>query len=317
MACYRPLKGWRAKRGYDKVKKTWPIVFNIQDGYVDQPVEVPCGKCIGCKLEKSKQWALRCCNEAQMHEKNCYLTLTYDDDNLPKDRSINVRDPQLFIKRMRKRFGELRYFLCGEYGEECGNCGVNNKQHGYLGCDDYKEALGRPHYHAIIFGFDFDDRTLFKQAKTGNLYTSDILERVWKKGQCSIGDVTFESSAYVARYITKKITGPDSEEWYQGRKKEFIVMSKKPPIGATWLEKFKDDVYPHDYVVIRGGIKVKPPRSYDNLLLDPENMGDYHALKSKRRRDAFARSEDNTGDRLRDREIVKTAQTQSLKRRTI
>ena len=131
MPCFCPLEGWRSKDRSSTGKRK--IVFNPRDALRDMPVTVPCGQCIGCRLERSRQWAVRCIHEASLHEDNCFITLTYDDAHLPTDLSLNVSHFQKFMKRLRKRFGEgIRFFHCGEYGEN----------------------FGRPHYHACLFTSD-------------------------------------------------------------------------------------------------------------------------------------------------------------------
>lgn len=240
MACYYPVGTYRL------------------DG---TPCHRPCGKCIGCKLEQSRQWAVRCVHESKMHEENSFLTLTYNNENLPDDGSISKRHLQLFIKRLRKSLPEkrIRYYGCGEYGER----------------------FRRPHYHVIIFGHDFQDKEIFKAGikrwknrfQTGidhTIYTSENLQKIWKKGFSSIGTVSFESAGYVARYCTKKITGKMAESHYNGRTPEFALMSRRPGIGKPWLDKFRSDVYPKDYFTLRG-IKMQPPLYYDSQLKKEDN----------------------------------------------
>jgi hypothetical protein len=254
----------------------------------DDPLELPCGKCIGCRLERSRQWAIRCVHEAKLHDQNCSITLTYDDEHLPADGSINTRDYQLFFKRLRKRGIKFRYFICGEYGEN----------------------LGRPHYHACIFGFDFPDKKLFKTSKTGHrLYISEVLTETWNMGHALIGDLTFESAAYVARYITKKINGDDADEHYQGKKPEFITMSRRPGIGKGFFEKYKDDIFPNDFVVLNGK-KMLPPKFYETIH-DPFEMDD---IKERRAKQRVKYHPDKTIQRLQVRENCKIVQTSLLKR---
>lgn len=245
MTCYYPRHGFRSRDGRNPVTGAWPIVFNVNDGYIDLPVTVPCGKCIGCRLEHSRQWAIRCIHESMLHKDNCFLTLTYNNDYLPSNNSLNVTDIQKFFKRLRKRIEiPIRYFQCGEYGE----------------------LFQRPHHHVILFGYDFPDRKFAKLSKSGfPLYRSELLSDLWPFGFHDIGDVTFESAAYTARYILKKITGDIALEHYHGRMPEYVTMSRRPGIASGWLEKYYNDVYPHDYVVIRDGIKCRPPKYYDNI----------------------------------------------------
>lgn len=255
-------------------------------------MEVPCGQCIGCRLERSRQWAIRCVHEASLHDANCFITLTYNNANLPSDGSLDLDHFQRFMKRLRKKHGEVRFFHCGEYGS----------------------SLGRPHYHACLFGFDFADKKLWKVTESGSrLYRSESLEQLWPYGYSSIGDVTFESAAYVARYIMKKVTGKKAEEHYNGLKPEYTTMSRRPGIASGWFEKFSSDVYPRDEIIIRGK-KMKPPRFYDSQfeVLDPDAMSD---IKVRRKKQAKKRSADNTYDRLEVRRKVKESQIKSLIRR--
>lgn len=232
----------------------------------------PCGRCIGCKLEYSRQWAIRVAHEASMHDENSFLTLTYNNDNLPSDGSIRRSELKNFIRRLRDKYSDknIRYFGCGEYGER----------------------LGRPHYHVCIFGHDFHDKEMVKgnnwkfkkqrfAKKTENaLYKSKELSEVWKKGFSSVGEVSFESAAYVARYVTKKITGEKQQERYGGLEPEFALMSRMPGIGREWIEKYLRDVYPKDFLTING-VKMRPPRYYDSVMekLKPE---EFEQIKKKR-----------------------------------
>ena len=162
MPCYKPLTGYRSKFLSKNGKR--PIVFSTATGYVDRKVIVPCGRCTGCRLKYAAQWAMRCMHESQLHSRNSFITLTYNNENLPADKSINKEEMQKFFKRLRKKLGNnsIRYFACGEYGDK----------------------TSRPHYHAIIFGEDFsNDRTVHTKSKTGDLlYRSKNLEKIWTKG---------------------------------------------------------------------------------------------------------------------------------------
>lgn len=244
MPCYRPMKGYRARVPNPETGR-FPIVFNVRLGDQNRPVDLPCGQCIGCRLERSRQWAVRCMHEASLHKNNCFITLTYNDQNLPPDGSLQLKHYQDFMKRLRKRFGSgIRFFHCGEYGEK----------------------FSRPHYHACLFNFDFPDKQLFKKSGECNLYVSKALEELWPVGFSTIGDVTFESAAYVARYITKKVTGDSAEAHYNGRTPEYVTMSRRPGIGKGWFDKFRSDVYPCDSVTMRGGKTFKPPKAYDRYF---------------------------------------------------
>lgn len=302
MACFHPLEAFRSP---DRTKNgKLGISFNPARGYIDKPIKLPCGQCIGCRLERSRQWAMRCMYEASLHESNCFITLTYSPDKLPPGGTLRKRDFQLFIKKLRKRFGTFRYFHCGEYGE----------------------ALGRPHYHALLFGFDFPDKVRFNPAGRSSsappLYTSDLLDSIWGNGLTSIGAVTFETAAYTARYVMKKVTGklaskhyerviPETGEIYN-LQPEYISMSLKPAIASDWYKRFKSDVYPSDFLVFNNQ-KMRPPKYFDKLY-DITNPDDLELLKLRRVKAASKFKADNTPARLADREHVQNAQLSQLKR---
>lgn len=266
MPCYSPITAYRAASGRLPNGK-WPLVFSLSQGFADMPVTIPCGKCIGCRLEYSKKWAIRCVHEAAMWENNIFLTLTYDDDHLPQGDdgpTLVKRDFQLFMKRLRKKYGKgIRFYGCGEYGEK----------------------YQRPHYHVIIFNLLLSDLVLVRNGKYP-LYKDSSIGRLWINGFHSIGEVNFETSAYVARYILKKHDKKD----YGKREKEFVLMSRRPGIGLEWLKKNKDDVYPFDAVFMqREGklIKMKPPRYYDNKFESFDDKSFQTIMKVKRRRLTF------------------------------
>jgi len=296
MSCYHPISAWQCTDG--------SIVFDERRKHdISRSLNLPCGQCIGCRLERSRQWAMRCMHEAQLHQHNCFITLTYDDAHLPSDQSLHYKDFQLFLKRLRKKYTgvQIRYYMAGEYGEN----------------------YGRPHFHACIFGHDFHDKKLWKRTSSGSLiYRSEDLETLWPFGYSSIGDVNFESAAYVARYIMKKQTGKHSEKHYQytsletgeivQMKPEFNKMSLKPGIGYEWYKKYRSDVYPHDYVVVRGK-KVKPPKFYDKKYKS-DYPYEYDELIYKRETSAKLNFADNTPERLAVKKQVAEAKLQKLKR---
>lgn len=244
MPCFHPLKGYHARSGTG-------IAFNRKLGWEDRPMSVPCGQCIGCRLERTRQWAIRCLHESELHEQNSFLTLTYNDEHLPTGATLVKRDFQTFMKRLRKELHpkKIRFYHCGEYGDK-------NR---------------RPHYHALIFGHSFPDRQIFKLGKDP-LYTSQQLEKCWTAGFSTVGNLTFESAAYTARYIMKKINGQMAEDHYWNHDKttgeafkiipEYTTMSRRPGIGGDWFKLYKHDCYPKDYIHVRGK-KMKPPKFYD------------------------------------------------------
>lgn len=271
MACYTPITAYRGRTVNPSGKVA--ITFRREESN-GQELELPCGRCIGCRLRRSAEWALRGVHEASLHDRNCFITLTYNNENLPYRGSLNKTHFQKFMKRLRRYSAEkIRFYHCGEYGPK----------------------LARPHYHAALFGFDFQDKYPWKQNDHGDwLYRSPLLEKCWPFGYSSVGELTFESVAYVARYILKKQLGPDAEEHYTRHcaltdqfytlEPEYTTMSRKPGIGRDWLSDFVGDVYPHDFVVHKGR-RLKPPRFYDNYyeVMDPDS---FEQVKAQRKRNA-------------------------------
>ena len=303
MPCFNPLTAYQAAMPDSAGKRS--VIFNKSKAHDHREIKLPCGQCVGCRLERSRQWAIRCMHEAQMHKKNCFITLTFSPEELekrPNQWSLDVREFQLFMKKLRKKFGKgIRFYHCGEYGEK-------NK---------------RPHYHACIFGFDFPDKQLWKVTPTGHrLYTSKELEKLWPQGFSTIGDVTFESAAYVARYIMKKITGKNAENYYEwidattgeirNLKPEYNTMSRRPGIGRSWLQKYKSDVYPRDYVIVNGK-KCRPPKYYDGQL-KTDRPYEFEEILYNRQKNAEKHIDNNTPERLKVREAVQTAKLKLLPR---
>ncbi|AXL15251.1 replication initiator protein [Microviridae sp.] len=204
------------------------------------------------------------------------------------------------MKRLRKKYGAgIRFYMCGEYGPK----------------------LQRPHYHACLFNHRFDDLVLWKPKteKTEALYRSSQLEDLWTHpqsgtslGYSSVGSLTFESAAYVARYIMKKITGEQAYEHYGNLAPEYTDMSRRPGIGKNWFERYSTDVYPHDFIVMNGK-KLKPPEYYDGLyeLQSPEN---YKLLKEAREKAANRHLDNNSTERLKVREKIALKKLQLLPR---
>ena len=223
-----------------------------------------------------------------------FITLTYKDNPI----SLDYRDFQLFMKRLRSKTGKrIRFFMCGEYGE----------------------TNSRPHYHAILFGYDFTDRIGFGR----NFFRSPFLESLWPHGFSSVGEMTFESAAYVARYCLKKVTGDLAESHYRVVDKEtgevsykvpeFCHMSLKPGIGAEWLKKYTTDVYPSGKMVVRGS-ESNSARYYDKLYkrLEPDA---YEGMKALRRLEGVSGNAlEQTDYRLRVKKAVTEARLRLLKR---
>ncbi|QCQ84980.1 replication initiator protein [Blackfly microvirus SF02] len=339
MPCYHPI---RARQAYPGEQ---PTLLKKTDLTSPWNIKLPCAKCWGCRLERSRQTAVRLMHEAQLHKKKCFITPTYRDEDLPhggassqsltappssrlglpqrlanthapeehahesqSDATLRPRHLQLFTKRLtedvRRKTGlqknALRYYGVGEYGD----------------------ITHRPHYHLAIFGEDFsDDRIPWKHSNGNQLWRSSRLARLWPHGDTDIGELTFESAAYIARYIMKKVNGPKAHDHYRRTDEfgndfwiepEFNRMSRRPGIGKAWYETYQGDVHPQDYVIINGK-KCKPPRYYDKLLeaLEPLTM---EAIKLQRQEDAKHQEDDNTWRRLRAKERVAIAASKQTKR---
>lgn len=218
----------------------------------DKPMELPCGVCIGCKNDRARAWSIRIMHEAQLYDSNVFLTLTYEDEFLPKSLSLEYLDFQLFMKRLRKEqrgvsespVGSypIRFFVAGEYGEQ----------------------LQRPHWHAILFNTYFADEVRFVNGTS----RSSSCERLWKFGNVVLGSVTPQSAAYCAGYTLSKMKASSYEDVVDvatgevtARRPPFCQMSRDPGIGAWWYEKFVGDVFPADHAVVEGK-RHKVPRYY-------------------------------------------------------
>lgn len=292
MACYEPVAAWRDSRGV--------VGFTFGAGGKSppdsRPLRVPCGRCVGCRLDRASSWAVRCQHEASLYDGNSFVTLTYDDDFLPVDGSLRYRDVQLFLKRLRRMMSpvRVRFFCGGEYGE----------------------LNGRPHYHLLLFNSFFSDRVPIGKG----LYESESLSRLWSDvrsskplGYASVGDVTPASCAYVAKYALKKVYGRQAGiEYYVDektgavRQSEFCTMSRRPGIGAEWYEKFSGDVFPGDFVIVNGR-QVRVPRYYSEKLkaCDPRAHGD--VVEDRERKVLEIPVEDRTPARRAAAAVIKEA----------
>lgn len=263
------------------------------------PIEIPCNNCMGCKLEKSRQWAVRMRHEARFHSQNSFLTLTYNDESLPPHGNLDLRHLQLFMKRLRRSLPQkIRFYACGEYGDQ----------------------NGRPHYHAIIFGWDPPNQVFHSVSERGDKqYTSPELTKHWDHGTATTGAVTFQSCRYVAAYVTKKIktndeygqnryyrVSPDTGELHQVRP-EFSVMSRRPGLGQAYVDRYKADFFPSGYIVAEG-VKQAIPRFYRSKLTEEEQR--YLKLNAKHE----PRSE-KTMERRLARAAVRDARIKKLQRK--
>lgn len=369
MPCFHPLDAWQTHEGeiHFYARGTSGKKGARAPNY-RREITLPCGRCIGCRLDRSKQWAVRCLHEAQQHTENAFITLTFettwlkDEDsscphyvgtneksarglstasNLaqeppklrggniasrgavgnprlrpspvpyrlgtrgspsmanPEARGVLTKDISKFIRRLRKTGVSARFYACGEYGEK----------------------LGRPHYHVLLFGHAFtNDRYKWTERQGTPVYRSPTLEKLWPYGNSEIGELTYESCAYVARYVMKKITGTQADNHYErtdpdtGERywlpPEFNLMSRRPGIGKTWFDQYRTDVYTTDKIWLHD-LAVKPPRYYDKLL---ELVDAYAMDEIRMTRQANTNTADNTPARLAVRENVLKAKLAFKKR---
>jgi len=323
MACYSPLKGYKDSNGALVFKRTSHTVGTM---------EVACGQCLGCRLDRTLMWAMRITHEACLHESahgNCFVTFTYRSKDtctaeqyknghyVPEDYSLNYHHFRDFIKRLRKHFSQkIRYFHCGEYGEE---------------------SL-RPHYHACLFNCSFDDQFVYQQEQGITTYESDTLQNLWPYGFCTIGELNFETASYTAGYILKKVSGARADDTYLRNDEYGVAYWVKPPyttmslghtcnvchkksckrstggIGRDFYEKYTGDFFPSDESPIPGkGIIHKVPRYYQKILSEqsPELLD--HVLR-RRKEFITAHAQDFTPERLHDKYKCARAQQQKRQR---
>lgn len=306
MPCYRPLKGFiigKTENGKNKLKIVPGRVdhLELRNGkwlLVDVPdrsafsersfsdsVLLPCGKCIGCRLEYSTRWADRLMLERKYHDTACFVTLTYDpkfEEDLLRigvdpetgevvsSLTLVKKDFQDFMKRLRKHFEpkKLRFYAAGEYGP--------NGSH-------------RPHFHMILFGEDFHD-DLYQTPKydyTGKPYmSSKVLEKLWGKGFCTVAECSYESCAYVSRYVAKKLDGP-MEIYYTARniEKPFSLMSRKPGIAAAYYDDHKEELLELKDIVLstdKGAKHIRIPKYYDSRF-EVDFEDDFAIMKERRK----------------------------------
>ena len=280
MACTNPLLAYKGNCGK-------MVFLRKQMALNDRAVySLPCGQCMNCRLSRSREWAVRCTHESSLHEANSFITLTYDDKNLPLDESLCKEHLQKFMKRLRDRIKpiKIRYFACGEYGGR----------------------TQRPHYHICLFGYDFPDKILHSRG-ANDLFTSELLQKTWEYGFSTVGEVNFDSARYVAGYVHKKITGSNAAEaytrpvGYSGEmvavEPEFMLSSRRPGIGYDWYRKYSDtDLWSKNYVTLNG--KQYPVPDYYWQLLKKENPTKYETQRELLRQSAEKHTQEISGKRM-------------------
>ena len=278
MGCIRPNLAIQAKAGTKPdIKKRHHLSEERQAAWGQQPFELrlPCGRCIGCRLEQRRGWAIRSMHEAQLHERNCFLTLTYDQPNVPY--GLVKSDFQNFMKRWRE-YRSREHKARGQAGSP--------EPVRYLMSGEYGDKTGRPHFHALIFGENFADTATMLDEKRGVYHSSQVAAHWHNKGFNFIGNITFDSASYVASYTTKKVGERDGEricpvtgECFSA---PYATMSRRQGLASKWLDKYNGDVWPEDAITLKDGRKFKPPKFYDLWL--KTNKPELHEEVMNRRR---------------------------------
>lgn len=278
----RPIFGWEGeKQGLPEIK-------------------LPCGKCPECMKDYYTQWATRGERELLHWESSLFITLTYDDDHLPKDRSLDKKHVQDFIKRVKKRFNSslenpIRQIYCGEYGSK----------------------TLRPHYHVILFNLDLEDKRKHYKSESGHqVFTSRTLSDLWKKGNAEFGYSTPASIAYLFKYILKKKTRKEKSkpltlelpEGCYDVQHEFIEASRNPGIGAFSRE---SSAIRRGFLTVNG-VKKKLPKYYTEHLrkVDPE----LHAILTDQKADFALSRPKETSLRKKQREEAQKLLTDTKKK---
>jgi len=291
-----------------------------QDVLIRDYVEIPCRKCIGCRLKIAKDWANRCLLEAKCWQHNYFITLTYNNENLPVNEetgvtTLNPDDVMNFLKRLRIHW-ERKHNWKSDIIWENDKVGTeilsgDNPGIRFYGCGEYGTKTHRPHYHILGFNLPIFDLEYLKLTELGDtLYYSEEIAKIWGKGHVWIGEVNWNTACYVSRYIMKKQIGKDAAELYEwmGEDQEFQRMSLKPGIGWFYYYRHKDEIYRYDEILIKkrskkikfdkfldGNIQtkvesIKPPKYFDKCY-DMEDHEFMETLKKARKQSAKASQE--------------------------
>ena len=306
MSCYHPLvaiKKFDEYTGKNKIKilgsltdeNHQPVTYDewLKKCDVNPETEkilLPCGNCVGCRLEYSRQWAVRCMLEAQEHKHNYFLTLTYDDEHLKRycyrenfDIVADTGECRIFNSvslnsgHFTKFMKDLREYFRANYGET---------DIRFYGCGEYGDKKGRPHFHIILFNCNIRDLVYDRSINGFPYYTSETINNIWKCGIVAISEVTFDSCAYVARYVMKKVKGKGSEYYKeQGQEPPFVRMSRRPGIARNYFDDNSEKIYKYDNITLPGGygkvVEIQPPRYFDTLY-EVEHPDELRTIKDSR-----------------------------------
>lgn len=247
MSCYHPLQGARLPNGTVKI---FAQLSTALKNYQGEILKIPCGRCVGCRLDYASDWADRMCIESKLRDHSWFVTLTYDDEHVPYTddlcQTLKPKDMTDFLKRYRRAIEpeKISYYYSGEYGTQ----------------------TLRPHYHMILFGSSIYDLELYQKSPNGVYYKSKWFDSIWQKGNCIITEFSWQTASYTARYVLKKL-GMPKEHWdHVSIYPEFSRCSRRPAIGRRYFDQFYEEIYKNDEIFLSGGKVVKPPKYFDNLL---------------------------------------------------
>lgn len=306
MSCYKPLIRIYSPENREISGQVYSLArFSERVGkklkyedlmYEQKVMLIPCGQCIGCRIQQREDWTTRIELEARQWPKEqvWFITLTYDDDHVPgmilstgeimrkvqyvwkpgkktpeSVQTLLYTDVQKFLKRLRKAYrGKLRYFCAGEYGEQ----------------------TARPHYHMILYGWEPTDLKQLYKIHHNGYFTSETLCKIWGNGNVQIAQATPETYRYVAGYVTKKmyeIDGKKANAYYElGQQKPFACMSLKPGLGDAYYQEHKEEIWNQGYIQCTNGKQAQIPRYYEKMM-EKENPERLWRIKQNRQRKAI------------------------------
>lgn len=283
MSCYHPITAWDVTPDFEHGVQR-EIVFSLGRYWREHPfyslvdceaelrrqgrrLELPCRHCVGCRLDKSREWANRVVMEQLYHSDSWFLTLTYNDEYLPRSFATDPETGEIlsvhstlvkshvqdFLKLLRYHClpDRIRYFMSGEYGMK----------------------TYRPHYHLLIFGLKLNDLSQISSNFAGQPYfVSKLITSLWPYGIHILGPVTWQSAAYVARYTMKKATHGFDKSWYSSANivPEYQSMSLKPGIGYQYFLDHPDimDYSTFNVATPQGGRRMSPPEYFKRKFRD-------------------------------------------------
>lgn len=306
MSCYKPLIRIYSPENREISGQVYSLArFSERMGkklkyedlmYEPKVMLIPCGQCIGCRIQQREDWTTRIELEAKQWPKEqvWFITLTYDDDHVPgiilntgeimrkvqyvwkpekkspeSVQTLLYTDVQKFLKRLRKAYkSKLRFFCAGEYGEQ----------------------TARPHYHMILYGWEPTDLKQLYKIHNNGYYTSEWMQKIWGNGQIQIAQAVPATYRYVAGYVTKKmyeIDGKKANAYYElGQQKPFACMSLKPGLGDAYYQKHKEEIWKQGYIQCTNGKRAQIPRYYEKMM-EKENPERLWKIKQNRQRKAI------------------------------